>query len=73
MTILNKRLLLLKEERHISLEKIAKESGIPLGSVKNTIYCEKCVQTNTLEDFADYFGVSCDWPLGRTDVREVAR
>lgn len=72
LTTINKRLLQLKEERGVSLTRIAEESGIPLGSVKGAMYGEKNLHTNTLEDFADYFGVSCDWLLGRTDVREVA-
>jgi len=72
VTTINKRLIELKEERQVSLTQIAEESGIPLGSVKGALYTEKNLNTNTLEDFADYFGASCDWILGRTDVREVS-
>ena len=73
MTTINKRLNQLKEEHQISLAKIAEETGIPLGSVKGALYTDKNLCANTLEDFADYFDVSVDWLLGRTDVREVAR
>lgn len=72
MTTINKRLIELKNERGVTLTQIADTSGIPLGSVKGALYTEKELNTFTLRCFADYFDVSCDWILGRTDVREVA-
>ena len=67
MVDLSNRLVQLKTERNLLQKDIAKGSGIPLRTYsyyeKGKIY----PPSNTLVKLADYFNVSTDYLLGRSD------
>lgn len=71
--IFNERLKMLRTERKLTQERAAEELCIPLRSY-NRLESDGCkTHYDTLLKIADYYGVSVDWLMGRTDVREVNR
>lgn len=71
--IFNDRLKLLREEHAFTQEKAATEMGIPYRSYQRLEMDGQKTHYDTLIKIADYYGVSVDWLMGRTDVREVNR
>ena len=51
----------------------AKEIGINKAAVSNWKYRKNGPSDVTMQKIADYFGVSLDYLMGRTDVREINR
>lgn len=71
--IFNDRLKALREEQGKTQEKAAKEIGIPPRSYQR-LEMDGCkTHYDTLLKIADYYAVSVDWLMGRTDNREVNR
>lgn len=67
MTIFLDRVKLLAKEKKISMAELEREIEVS----KNTSYTwkTKVPNSNTLEKVADYFDVSADYLLGRTDLK----
>jgi len=63
----------LLQERNISTYKLTKDSGIPNGMVNRWKNGVVMPSVENLIKLADYFGVSTDYLLGRTDKPEVNR
>jgi len=71
--IFNERLKILRDECGFTQEKAAKAIGIPLRSYNRLESDGAKTQYDTLLLVADYYQVSVDWLMGRTDKREVNR
>ena len=71
--IFNERLKMLREENNLTQEKAARELEIPLRSYNRLEADGHKTHYDTLKKIADYYNVSVDWLMGRTDVREVNR
>lgn len=71
--IFNERLRILRIEKKMTQDALAKELEIPLRSY-NRLERDGCkTHYDTLIKIADYHGVSLDWLTGRSDVREINR
>lgn len=71
--IFNERLKILRTERGLTQDKAAAGLGIPLRSY-HRLESDGCkTHYDTLLKIADYYDVSVDWLMGRTDMREVNR
>lgn len=70
--MLAERLRLLRKERKLRQTDVAKEVGLSLHGYQD---CEAQRQPNsgTLLRIAEFYDVSIDWLLGRTEKREVNR
>ena len=66
MATFAERLLLLREEKHVSQSVAANASGINLRTYENG---EREASVSTLIRMADYFGVTIDYLVGRSDAR----
>ena len=73
LMIFNDRLKLLREESGLTQDKAAQELGIPLRSYNRLEAEGNKTHYDTLLKIADYYDVSVDWLMGRTDVREINR
>ena len=69
--IFNDRLKLLRIERSYTQEAAAKASGIPPRSYQRLELDGNKTHYDTLMKIADYYGVSVDWLMCRTDVRSI--
>lgn len=67
------RLKELRTKRHISQVKLAMDLGMNQNSISRYENGEREADYETLITFADYFGVSVDYLLGRTDNPQVAK
>ena len=67
------RLKLLRKEKGRLQKDIARDLEISLRGYQHYELGERKPDIPTLEALADYFGVSTDYLLGRTDRREVDR
>jgi transcriptional regulator with XRE-family HTH domain len=61
----------LLQKRHITSYKIAKETGIPKSIVYEWTAGIRAPTIDNLIKIADYFNVSTDYLLGRTDNPEI--
>jgi len=68
---LNERLIFLKESNHLLQKDIAAHIGVPLRSYQRYEYGERVPSISILIALADYFEVSLDYLVGRTDNPEV--
>ena len=71
--IFNDRLKELREERKFTQEELAQELEIPSRSYRRLEADGSKTHYDTLLKIADYYDVSVDWLMGRTDVRTVNR
>lgn len=71
--IFNDRLKLLRDEQNLTQTKAAEAIGIPPRSYQRLEMDGSKTHYDTLLKIADYYGVSVDWLMGRTDRREVNR
>ena len=69
MLILSERLFELRKEKSLSQEDAAKEIGIAYRSYRRYEAGEREPDASTLVLVADYYGVSIDYLVGRTDKR----
>lgn len=67
MMALSDRLKQLRLQKNITQEQLAKHLGIPRSTYSNYEYGNREPDANTLNKIADYFDVSVDYLLGRTD------
>ncbi len=65
------RLKKLRKQNKISQVKLALDLNMSQNSVSRYENMERQADYNTLISIADYFGVSLDYLLGRTDNKEV--
>lgn len=63
------RLKLLRTENGESLEKIAKYLNVTIQTISNYENEKRDMTPDTILKLADYFGVSTDYLLGKSDVR----
>ena len=71
--IFNERLKLLRKEHQLTQDKVAKEMDMPVRSYQRLELDGSKTQYDTLLKIANYYDVSVDWLMGRTDVRKVNR
>ena len=71
--IFNERLKLLRTERAFTQEEAARAMEIPPRSYQRLELDGNKTHYDTLLKIADCYGVSVDWLMGRTDLREVNR
>ena len=69
MEILAQRMRSLRKERHIRQEVMAEALGVFISAYRRYELNEREPAAPFLVDFADYFGVSTDYLLGRRDER----
>lgn len=65
------RLKKLRKQNKISQVKLALDLNMSQNSVSRYENMERQADYNTLISIADYFGVSLDYLLGRTDNKEI--
>ena len=65
------RLKELREEKNISQIKLAVDLGLNQNSISRYENGERQADYDTLIKFADYFNVSLDYILGRTENRKM--
>ena len=71
MTALAERLVLLQQERNVMKKEIADAAGLSLMGYYRYERGQREPSASTLVALADFFNVSIDYLLGRTDVPEV--
>lgn len=71
--IFNERLKILRIEKKLTQEGVAREIDVPLRSYHRLETDGAKTHYDTLIKIADFYDVSVDWLMGRTDVREVNR
>ena len=71
--VFNERLKLLRDEKGMTQDKTAKELDMPVRSYQRLEMDGAKTHYDTLQKIADYYNVSVDWLMGRTDKREVNR
>lgn len=63
------RLKFLRNERGENLEKVAKYLNVSMQTVSNYENEKRDMTPDTIIKLAEYFGVSTDYLLGKTDIR----
>ena len=71
--IFNERIKILREEHDLTQDKAAREMDMPLRSYARLEADGAKAHYDTLLKISDYYDVSVDWLMGRTDKREVNR
>lgn len=71
--VFNERLKILREEQGMTQEQTANAIGMPLRSYHRLESDGPKTNYDTLLKIADYYDVSVDWLMGRTDARAVNR
>ncbi len=56
---------LMLEKNNMSISKLARETGLPNGSLSNWLLGYRTIQIDSLCVLANYFGVTTDYLLGR--------
>lgn len=69
MTSVGKRIAQLRKERNLTQEELAKVLGVSRGAVSMWEIDQRTPDPPILQQIANYFGVSVDYLLGRTDER----
>jgi len=70
MTKLSERLLLLRKERHLSQKEAVAEIGLAYNTYLRYERGEREPQASALVQIADFYDVSLDYLVGRSDKRE---
>ena len=73
MANFSERLRELRRERGLKQREMAEVCGLKLRGYQQYEYNEGNPEVPGLVAIADYFGVSLDYLMGRTDVREINR
>lgn len=63
------RLKFLRNEKGESLEKIAKQLNVTIQTISNYENEKRDMTPDTIIKLAEYFGVSTDYLLGKSDIR----
>ena len=69
MEILAERLRFLREQRNLTQADVAKEIGIATFTYQRYEYGEREPSASLLKTLADFYNVSADYLLGRSDER----
>ena len=69
MEILGERLMMLRKEKNLSQEDVAKAIEIGFNTYRRYEHGSREPGASTILALADFYGVSADYLLGRTDVR----
>lgn len=72
LTVLGERIKKLRKQRKITQEELGKKVNVTKVSISGYENGNRTPDTETLQKIADYFGVSTDYLLGRTDEKEYA-
>ena len=64
------RIFQLMEQRHVSAYRVSQETGISQARISGWKTGKSNPKQDALEQLADYFGVSVDYLLGKTDKKE---
>jgi len=70
MEIVSKRMLELRRSLNLSQMKLAKALGLAQSAINRYEHNQASIPVNVLLKYADYFDVSSDYILGRTDKPE---
>ena len=73
MATFSQRLRELRQERGLKQREMAEICGLKLRGYQQYEYNESYPEVPGLVALADYFNVSLDYLMGRSDVREVGR
>lgn len=73
MATFEERIKLLRETHHLSQEDLGKIIGVKRFSIYSYEKGRACPEMKGLIGLADYFGVSIDYLVGRTDNPEINR
>lgn len=71
--IFNERIKEIRKEKRLTQVQVAQELGIAYRNYQRLEADGNTPHYSTLGQIADYYNVSVDWLMGRTDVREVNR
>lgn len=71
--IFNERLKVLRDEKNMTQENVARALNMPLRTYNRLEKDGAKTHYDTLIKIADFYDVSVDWLMGRTDRREVNR
>jgi transcriptional regulator with XRE-family HTH domain len=70
LTVLGERIKKLRKQRKITQEELGKKVNVTKVSISGYENGNRTPDTETLQKIADYFGVTTDYLLGRTDEKE---
>ena len=70
MTLFCDRLKLLRNERGLKQREMAKQLGLALSSYQCYEYAQRYPEFHGLIAIADFFDVSLDYLVGRSEIRE---
>ena len=68
----SERIRLLRGEKHLTQAEVAREVGLSARGYQD-LELGATPRGDTLLAIAEFYGVSIDWLMGRTDTREVNR
>jgi transcriptional regulator with XRE-family HTH domain len=68
----SEKIRILRREKKLTQAEVAKEVGLSTRGYQD-LELGAVPRADTLVSIADYYNVSLDWLMGRTDVREVNR
>ena len=68
----SERIRMLRGEKHLTQAEVAREVGLSARGYQD-LELGATPRGDTLLAIADFYGVSVDWLMGRTDTREVNR
>lgn len=71
--IFNDRIKILRTERGLTQDSVAKGMDMPVRSYQRLEMDGAKSNYDTLKKIADFYDVSVDWLMGRTDKQEVNR
>ncbi len=70
--MISERIRILRNEKNLTQAEVAHEVGLSARGYQD-LELGAVPRSDTLKAIADYYNVSVDWLMGRTDVREVNR
>ena len=68
----SERIRMLRGEKHLTQAEVAREVGLSARGYQD-LELGATPRGDTLLAIAEFYGVSIDWLMGRTDIREVNR
>ena len=68
----SERIRMLRGEKHLTQAEVAREVGLSARGYQD-LELGATPRGDTLLAFAEFYGVSIDWLMGRTDTRDVNR
>lgn len=71
--MIGERIKSLREERKITQQELARYLGVSQKTISNYENGERSPDPNTLRKIADYFDVTVDYLLGRSNHRQLTR